>query len=306
MGESPWLIIMNDSVQLQLINGIIVLENLVAVRYSGQSIVYSYTGRWVNEMGKIKEREVGRGQSLRQRGPSNLEEMLTILQEDYQKIMSDEAILNKVRSFLYESDLRGLSYQAVIKLFNDAFKNHLNNGQILDEINDLRRSVLGSDCDDQKDEIEIRDGHGGGSDFVIYPVKIVDYPSINRMNNTVDMRRVLISVEEDDVYHYLYPFLLKYFDDDLYANRNRPESGFEWYLTDNFFTLDSVRHILSDINDTIEALLSGRDNEYTGKLGIDDHQEKIIDFYRRFTYRMEYMINISAEKGYPLISFMGP
>ena len=32
----------------------------------------------------------------------------------------------------------------------------------------------------------------------------------------------------------------------------------------------------------------------------------VIDFYRRFVYRMEYMLAIGAEKGYDLISFMGP
>lgn len=32
----------------------------------------------------------------------------------------------------------------------------------------------------------------------------------------------------------------------------------------------------------------------------------ILDFYRRFTYRMEYMLKIGKEKGYNLISFMGP
>lgn len=34
--------------------------------------------------------------------------------------------------------------------------------------------------------------------------------------------------------------------------------------------------------------------------------ELIIDFYHRFVYRMEYMIKVGKEKGYDLISFMGP
>ena len=34
--------------------------------------------------------------------------------------------------------------------------------------------------------------------------------------------------------------------------------------------------------------------------------ELIIDFYRRFIYRMEYMMRVGEEKGYNLISFMGP
>ena len=34
--------------------------------------------------------------------------------------------------------------------------------------------------------------------------------------------------------------------------------------------------------------------------------DMIIDFYNRFLYRMEYMIRVGKEKGYDLISFMGP
>ena len=88
---------------------------------------------------------------------------------------------------------------------------------------------------------------------------------------------------------------------------------------------------------TIDALSSGRDNEFTAELkkkrcilnyelpeGMDLSEEAIkaytvklaeednneinliIDFYRRFIYRIEYMIKIGEEKGYNLISFMGP
>ncbi len=47
---------------------------------------------------------------------------------------------------------------------------------------------------------------------------------------------------------------------------------------------------------------------YTVKLAEEDNNEinLIIDFYRRFIYRIEYMIKIGEEKGYNLISFMGP
>ena len=95
--------------------------------------------------------------------------------------------------------------------------------------------------------------------------------------------------------------------------------------------------ILRDISDTIEALSTGRKNEFTDKLikkrgtatyqllyakDLTDEQikeyndnrpteddteiELIIDFYNRFLYRMEYMLNVGKEKGYNLISFMGP
>ena len=38
----------------------------------------------------------------------------------------------------------------------------------------------------------------------------------------------------------------------------------------------------------------------------DTEVELVIDFYQRFLYRMEYMMKVGKEKGYNLISFMGP
>ncbi len=161
------------------------------------------------------------------------------------------------------------------------------------------------------------------------------------------MSGVEISIEEDDVDQYLTPFLYKYFDKELKANKMRAVHGwdndgkeqvsFEWYLTHNFYTYDSVMRMLKDIRDTIDALSSGKENEYISKLRekrgwatykityardwtqeqiaeynnsrpTEDHTEAelIIDFYQRFIYRMEYMIKIGQEKGFNLISFMGP
>ena len=116
--------------------------------------------------------------------------------------------------------------------------------------------------------------------------------------------------------------------------------GFEWYLTYNYYSFGSMMKILRDINDTIDTLFSGRENAFTpklrkisgaepcespderylrkeqlkayryncGKSEAEDRTEVdlIIDFYRRFVYRIEYMMNIGREKGYDLISFMGP
>lgn len=73
------------------------------------------------------------------------------------------------------------------------------------------------------------------------------------------------------------------YDDELEANKKRvehywidddgneqstPVSGFEWYLTHNFFTFDQIVQILKDIADTVDALTSGRETEYTKKLKI--------------------------------------
>lgn len=95
--------------------------------------------------------------------------------------------------------------------------------------------------------------------------------------------------------------------------------------------------ILKDIEDTVDALISGRETEYTQKLKIkrgtatyqlvyaknltaeevagynanrptedDTAVALVVDFYQRFLYRMEYMLKVGKEKGYNLISFMGP
>ena len=68
--------------------------------------------------------------------------------------------------------------------------------------------------------------------------------------------------------------------------------------------------MLEDIKDTINALSSGIETDYIRKLRenrtFDTKHELIVDFYRRFIYRMEYMIQIGKENGFDLISFMGP
>ena len=73
-------------------------------------------------------------------------------------------------------------------------------------------------------------------------------------------------------------------------------SDFEWYLTYNFYTHDSIKNMLEDIKDTINALSSGVETDYIRKLRenrtFDAKHELIVDFYRRFIYRMEYMIQI--------------
>lgn len=162
------------------------------------------------------------------------------------------------------------------------------------------------------------------------------------------MESIEISIEEDDVAQYLTPFLYRYYDDELEANKKRIDyidddgeveyvSGFKWNLTHNFYTFSSIENILKDIKYTIDALSSGRKNEYTTLLkekrgsatyelvyskNLTDEQikeynanrpkeddtaeELIIDFYHRFIYRMEYMMKVGKEKGYNLISFMGP
>jgi len=105
----------------------------------------------------------------------------------------------------------------------------------------------------------------------------------------------------------------------------------------NFFTFNQMEQILKDIADTIDDLNFERETEYTKKLKIkrgfstyqliyaknlseeeiaeynanrptedDTEVALVVDFYKRFLYRMEYMMKVGQERGYNLISFMGP
>ncbi len=217
-----------------------------------------------------------------------------------------------------------------------------------------------SDCGTNKDceekqinnEIRIIDGHDSSSYFWIMPIKVLNYSDTNDWENTASMISLEISIEEDDVDQYLAPFLYRYFDDELEANKKRVDvywiddegneriqyhSGFQWNLTENFYTFLSVRNIINDILNTIDALLTGRETEYAKKIrekrgfatwklvyarNMTEEQIKrynearpkenttevgmIVDFYRRFISRLENMIKTGEENGYDLITFMGP
>ena len=136
--------------------------------------------------------------------------------------------------------------------------------------------------------------------FWIQPVRIIDFSDTNGIDNVAEMKSAEISIEENDVDQYLTPFLYKYYDAELEANKKRVDyhsgdddeqtsyiSGFEWYLTHNFYTYDAVKNMLKDISDTIDALSSGRGNEFTAKL-----KEK-----RGFaTYELIYAKNLTDEQ----------
>lgn len=265
-----------------------------------------------------------------------IRDMLDLFREDYPHYMEDREIYHTIHRFLLDSDICYKSFEEVKKVLSNATTNAKDNKYVLGEIKDLCLKIIGRDI--FKKEIGIVDGHDSSSYFWIMPVRVVDDTDTDSMDNIAEMRSNEISIEEDDVSQYLTPFLYKYFDENLSANKNRNDAnGFEWYLTYNFFTFESMTKILNDIKDTVDALCTGRDNEYTSELKIkrgtatyellyakeltaeeikeynanrptedDTEINLIIDFYRRFIYRMEYMINVGREKGYNLISFMGP
>ena len=284
--------------------------------------------------------------------PSQLHtgDMLDLLNEDYIDYLSDYKIYDAICKLFWNSDVCHKSYLKIKDLLDNAVSLGFNKSQVLDKIKELSFDIIGRDI--FKEEIGIIDGHNGSSYFWIKPVRIIDFSNTNALDTVAEMDSIEISIEEDDIYEYLTPFLYKYFDKELEANKNRledywidddgyehktPITNFEWYLTHNFYTFDAIKNILKDISDTVDALLSGRKNEYKAKLikkrGLatfellyakdmseeqikeynanrptvnDTKVEMIIDFYQRFMYRMEYMLRVGEEKGYNLISFMGP
>ncbi len=284
--------------------------------------------------------------------PSQLRfgDVLALLEEDHSAYMADDAIYHAIYGLLLKSNICYRSFEKIQKLLDDVTAHRYDNSQVLSQIKDLSFAIIGRDI--FKREIGIVDGHDSSSYFWIMPVRVIDYSNTNVIDNVARMKSSEISIEEDDVAQYLTPFLYKHYDDDLEANKQRIEDrwidedgneqtnavrGFEWNLTHNFFTFDSIEAILTDIKDTMDAMSTGKDNEFTGELrkkrGTSTYQlvyakdfsdeeiaeynanrpteddteiELILDFYHRFIYRMEYMLKVGKEKGYNLISFMGP
>ncbi len=196
-----------------------------------------------------------------------------------------------------------------------------------------------------KELIEIKEGHDSSSYFWIMPVKIKDInKNTDDMDNIEECRELEISIEEENIRAYLFPLLLEVFNDDLEANKKRnvemidyirPEvtSSFEWNLTYNFFEYEDIEHLIEKIK-YIRRLLENdynnpelneikmdydwlifflpeydRKKEYSkeekDKL-IENNKNYIIDFYSRFNEYMKNMIKKGKDKGYTLISFMGP
>ena len=270
--------------------------------------------------------------------PSQLciRDMLELLKEDYAKYISDNTLYHTIHCFLLESDICHKSFEMIKKVLDAAVVNHYDSAQVVTQVKELSLKIIGRDI--FKREIGIVDGHDSSSYFWIMPVRVIDYDDTADLDSVAEMRSAEIAIEEDDVAQYLTPFLYNYFDEELEENKKRKNvSGFEWYLEHNYFTYEQIAHILKDIAETVEAFASGRDTEYTKKLKIkrgtatyqllyaknltedevatynanrptedNTEVELVIDFYQRFLYRMEYMMKVGTEKGYNLISFMGP
>lgn len=201
--------------------------------------------------------------------------MFDLLNEDYSNYMSDDEISDFVLNFLCKSNIPYKSYLKLKELFSNALSLNHNNEQVFTQIKELSLAMTGKDI--YKEEIGIVDGHESSFYFCIQPVRVIDFSDTNGINNVAEMESLEISIAEDDVKQYLTPFLYKYFDDELEANKKRIDyyfddndisyvSGFESYATYNFYTYNSIKKMLNDIRDTMNVLSSGKENEFTDKL----------------------------------------
>ncbi len=276
----------------------------------------------------------------------NIRDIFCLFEEDYPAYMSDRMVYRALQRLLTEPDTTVKECEMVRDLLEKACEADADNDLLLEQIKELSRDITGRDI--YSDEIEIVDGYDSSSFVWIRPAKVTDYTDSNGRNNVSVMSSARISIDERDVGKYLSPFLYKYFDNDLLANRMRREyhwtdddgtehstylTGFQWYLTHNFYSYESMKDIINDMRDTMEALRSGRENKYTEELlegcapeegSAEEEQDedeeyaaftprnrrtetgRIISFFERLIYRLEYMMRVGKEKGFDLISFMGP
>ena len=184
-----------------------------------------------------------------------------------------------------------------------------------------------------KRQICIIEGHDGSSYFWIMPVRHCE-PSDEYTYGIEEYYHEEISIEEDDVLHFLYYFLKKYFDNDYDYGISRGEfakNGFEWNLEYNIYTYDTMSKMLQDIDEKSYLLEHDFDNEsilpiienfnyhdfmpnpldfittYTKEEErqiIRDNISIATDFYFRFSKRIRSMMKNAPD--YHLISFMGP
>ena len=178
--------------------------------------------------------------------------------------------------------------------------------------------------------IEIKEGHDSSSYFWIMPVKVIDMTKdADDSDNVDEYRKLEISIEEENIRAFLFPLLLKYFDDNLPENLQRldnhtvslvngTQTTFEWYLTYNYYTMQSIQNMISEIKEIIELLEDDFNNskldfikeDYDWILYLDhrvntknlpddkyeriklteNYKDVIINFYNRFIKYMENMI----------------
>ena len=171
------------------------------------------------------------------------------------------------------------------------------------------------------EQIVIVEGHDCSSYFWICPV--AQDAKEERQVRYHDSEE--ISIGEDDVFEFLFPFLEKYFDSEFpYICRDGYcGDGFEWNLEHNLYTYDTIRVMLDEIEKTADLLrhkfsdpaLKELKKRFCAGIRKDTpsaERNKLLkergllaaDFYKRFCRRMRLMMKAAPE--FDLISFMGP
>ncbi len=162
---------------------------------------------------------------------------------------------------------------------------------------------------------EIVEGHDRGTYFWIMPVRVLDMGKrTDDIDNLEEMKEQEISLEEHVFSDFLHLVFRRHFDNDLPENAGRSEEyapekykdgiAFEWYLTDNFYTLDGIMEVVADIRQVVKQLSSDPDEET--KIQAKGNIPELIDFYERFCEYMENMVQAARKGGYSLISVCGP
>lgn len=181
-------------------------------------------------------------------------------------------------------------------------------------------------------QIEIVEGHDPSSYFLFSPAMFKETGEEVLWDEAVEMDEGF-SIEEGDIYCFLSYFLYKYFDENLTYNKRRYEygegyvSGFEWYLTDNFYTYDVLNEMVKEILEVASLLESDYNNPRLDDIkkkfsifymcprsdadyfnrdasAIQKHISVVIDFYHRFSKRITSMME--NNKNTTVISIMGP
>lgn len=257
--------------------------------------------------------------------------MMEILEEDYPMYVYRKEhkgfgwriggkIYKMIDAFLEESCYRDKSYKKVRALLDMAVANHFTEWQVKSRIGRLSAQTLGRNV--FNNEVPIFDERNHSYNFV-GPERIIELPDKSGVEDVGCKGHYTISLDIDP---YLYPFLARYFDNELPPNKWREKycwedddgtkhfsyyEGFQDYCEANYYSLDAVERMLKDIEETAEALSTGRVTEYTEQLGrrnglSSKETECIIDFYRRFILRMRFMLEICKEKGFNYIFVSGP
>ena len=182
-----------------------------------------------------------------------------------------------------------------------------------------------------KFEVPIDEGFSGGATHKIFPV--------DKQGGA--QKEEGITLDEDDAASFLCYFFNKYFDKNLRENvgRDEFETFFNWW-GENYYTLQSMRLMLEDMRETSLMLkvnyddpmlepikerfslydITSRENpvrERLWKLSLSerkleeageiiDRLDIILDFYDRFTTRIEKMLSDAELEGWRLVCFYGP